>query len=312
MSHLRIMPFAMGSQSAKDLAQLLNVLRIYPDGEYVPKLGAKIINWGYSGTPVWMERARNRSVTILNNPSNVNIAANKLTAFRRLAEAGVRTPEFTTSIHTASDWVNGGFTVLERHSLRGNSGEGIRIVNLDDDSVESTITSAPLYTKFIPKVAEFRVHVFRGQVIDYIEKKKTSSERRPENFNRYVSSVHQGWVFARTNIREIDSVKQIAIDTTRALGLDFAAVDIVYYNDLPYVLEANTAPGLTGTTLYKYANAIRRYMGQPDLALPQTTPVTQNIPATPIISSPVVSDLVTLQVDRTTALKLKELLSRVV
>jgi len=39
-----------------------------------------------------------------------------------------------------------------------------------------------------------------------------------------------------------------------ALGLDFGAVDIVYNenDNKAYVLEINTAPGLSGTTLEKY------------------------------------------------------------
>jgi glutathione synthase/RimK-type ligase-like ATP-grasp enzyme len=43
-----------------------------------------------------------------------------------------------------------------------------------------------------------------------------------------------------------------------ALGLDFGAVDIIWNEreDKCYVLEVNTAPGLQGSTLENYANAI--------------------------------------------------------
>ena len=43
-----------------------------------------------------------------------------------------------------------------------------------------------------------------------------------------------------------------------AVGLKFGAVDLIW-NELEnksYVLEINTAPGLTGATLEKYAQAI--------------------------------------------------------
>ena len=47
----------------------------------------------------------------------------------------------------------------------------------------------------------------------------------------------------------------IAVNAVKALGLDFGAVDIIYNEkeNQYYVLEVNTAPGLEGTTLIKYA-----------------------------------------------------------
>lgn len=312
---LKIFPYNINSESAKDLAELLGVLRIRQEGTYVPKHFDKVLNWGNSRTPSWAPKALSRSVTILNKPEAVNVAANKLSALQSLQRAGVRIPEFTTSSSVASGWVNSGATVVERHELRGNSGAGIRIVNLDDDEMSSTINSAPLYTKFINKSAEFRVHVFRGEVIDYVQKMKVSTERRPANFNKYISSTHYGWTFARTNVRDIPEVRTIAVKAVQALGLDFGAVDVVYADGLPYVLEVNTSPGLAGTTLVSYGNAIRRFMGLSDLptsttrsimdAVPRVIPVTQDSNVT------TTGDLVTLRIDRATALKLKSLLASI-
>lgn len=322
MHNLKMYPYKMGSESGKDLASILNILRVHPDGDYVPKIGHIVLNWGNGKAPNWAARAFSRNVRILNKPEAVNIASNKLTGLQALRNSGISVPEFTTNMSVAESWLDRGATVVERHELRGNSGEGIRIVNLDDDEMESYITSAPLYTKFIPKTAEFRVHVFRGEVIDYIEKKKVAQDRRPENFNRYVSSVHQGWVFARTDVRDMTEVRQIAIRAVAALGLDFGAVDIVYYEGRPYVLEVNTAPGLSGTTLVRYANALRRYMGVSDLSqsavqqiMSQTgeslsAPAPAASVASVASSGPGTGDVL-LRLDRSTALKLKALLSTI-
>lgn len=321
MYNLKLYPYKMGSESAKSLASVLNIMRVRGDGDYRPKHGHVIINWGSSAHPVWIQNVLSRGAKILNPLDKVNVAGNKLSALRALKAAGVLVPEFTTDIDIARRWVRSGETVVERHELRGNSGAGIRIVNLDDPDMPSVVHDAPLYTKFIPKTAEFRVHVFRGEVIDYIEKKKVAAERRTENFNRYVSSIHQGWVFTRTNVRDIPEVRNIAINAVRALGLDFGAVDIIYYEGSPYVLEVNTAPGLSGTTLVKYANAFRRYMGAPDLQ----EHVVREIVGTDrhVLTQPAVNltqartetwqqnDLVTLRIDRATALKIKELLAHV-
>lgn len=316
---LKMLPYTMGSESGRDLAQLLSIKRVRHDGDYVPRFNHTLINWGSARDPQWMGTARSRGVRMLNNIASVNVASNKLTALTALQRGGVRIPEFTTDINVAQRWVNEGGTVMERHDLRANSGVGIRIVNQDDDNVESHLTRAPLYTKFVPKTAEFRVHVFQGRVIDYCEKKKVTTDRRPENFNRYVCSTEVGWVFVRNGIREIQSVKDVAVRALQVLGLDFGAVDVIFYGDVPYVLEVNTAPGLMGTTLLRYANAFRRYVGAPDLpestVMPGTnTPVVTPSPAAhvaQVVRPESTSGLVTLQLDRATALRLKQLLAHV-
>jgi predicted ATP-grasp superfamily ATP-dependent carboligase len=316
MYNLKIYPYKTGSESATALANLLDVLKVKPDGAYVPKVGHKVVNWGNGRIPNWSRTAEMRGVTILNKPEAVGVASNKLTALQKLQAARVATPEFTTDMLVARQWLRAGKTVVERHELRGNSGEGIRIVNLDDPEMASDLQSAPLYTKFIPKTNEFRVHVFRGEVIDYIEKKKVLPANRPANFNKYISSVNYGWVFSRTDVRDIPEVRAMAIKAVAALGLDFGAVDIVYENGFPFVLEVNTAPGLSGTTLVKYANAFRRYMGQPDLPstvtgslLDVVTPTPRVAPVAPLDNT--MHEMVTLRIDRGTALKLRSLLASI-
>ena len=54
-----------------------------------------------------------------------------------------------------------GNTVVARTILNGNSGAGIVLVENEEQLVD-----APLYTVYIPKKQEYRVHVFRGQVLD--------------------------------------------------------------------------------------------------------------------------------------------------
>ena len=322
MWNLKLYPYKVGSESATALAQILDVLRIKPEGTYVPKVGHKVINWGNGRIPGWIGTANTRGVIILNKPAAVNVASNKLTALQALRNAGVAVPEFTTDFGAARQWLRGGYTVVERHELRGNSGEGIRIVNLDDTEMANDLQTAPLYTKFIPKSNEFRVHVFRGKVIDYIEKKKLTTDRRPANFNKYVSSINCGWVFSRTDVRDMPEVRAIALKAVAALGLDFGAVDIVFENGMPFVLEVNTAPGLSGTTLVNYANAFRQYMGQPDLPDTVTRPLldvgtthrvqAQNVAATPVQLDNTMHEIVTLRLDRATANKMIALLNQAI
>lgn len=321
MVNLKLYPYVIGSESARDLAELLEIKQLkHSSTTYVPRYGQVVLNWGNGKVPMWMDKARARQVKLLNAPGSVNTAANKLSALQALQSAGVRIPEFTTNIRTAQGWLYAGATVVERHELRGNSGAGIRIVNNTDDEMPNTLNAAPLYTKFLSKQAEFRVHVFKGEVIDYIEKKKVSSERRDATFNAYISSINSGWVFCRTDVRDLPEVRTIAIRAVQALGLDFGAVDVVLSDGLPFVLEVNTAPGLAGTTLVKYANAIRRYMGVSDLPATVTSPIMDRVEQTRVAtqvhtSRPVAArvaqddtDMVTLKIDRAFARQLHSLL----
>ena len=81
-------------------------------------------------------------------------------------------------------------------------------------------------------------------------------------FDGYVRNLANGWVFCRDNVVEPDGLRDAAVSACAALGLDFGAVDIIWNEreNKCYVLEVNTAPGLQGTTLENYANAIAAWI----------------------------------------------------
>lgn len=300
---LKLYPYKMGSESAKLLAESLGVKRVRPDGGYRPKHDDVIINWGSGKVPSWT------GGTILNKPEAVRLASNKLLTFQTLEAAGVKVPQFTTDIRTARYWLEDGHTIMERHVLNGNSGAGIRVVSKDEDAAvcaELDLTPAPLYTRFIPKTKEFRVHIFRGEVIGYSQKRRRgTSEARPSEFNPYISSAEMGWVFCITDIDHIDGVKEIAKKATSTLGLDFAAVDVIFHDDISYVLEVNTAPGLAPSTLMAYANKFRSFIGEP--VVTTRTNVSTGVGGVEPVS--VDLDEVVLRLDKVTARKLHQLLS---
>jgi glutathione synthase/RimK-type ligase-like ATP-grasp enzyme len=186
---------------------------------------------------------------VLNHPSSVRLASNKINTFRAWSDADVSCPLWTTDSSVARSWIEDGKTVFARTQLQGHSGSGIVILN---DSSE--FVSAPLYTQYIKKKKEFRVHVFNNEVIDVQEKRRSMGS----DAGFLIRNHANGFVFCRDNISEPTDLRAVAIHAVRALGLDFGAVDIVYnehYNQC-YALEVNTAPGLEGTTLETYTNKI--------------------------------------------------------
>ena len=208
-----------------------------------------LINWGNSKAfdiPVPCD-------IVLNRPQFVCRATNKLEAFAVMA-GQVPTVDFAIERDKAQEWADNGGTVVVRKILNGHSGAGIEIVEPGGD-----VPDAPLYTKYIFKVREYRVHVCKGVVID-VQQKIRDPAREPDNWK--VRSHHNGFIFARNNVGDNDRRDEAAIGAIKTLGLDFGAVDIVEDKlGRSYVLEVNTAPGLEGKTIQSYGDTFSAYQG---------------------------------------------------
>jgi glutathione synthase/RimK-type ligase-like ATP-grasp enzyme len=134
-----------------------------------------------------------------------------------------------------------------------SAGKGIVIADSPHALVE-----APLYTQYINKVTEYRVHVFNGKVFHVQEKRKKEDFK---NHNELVCNHDNGWVFCIKNVNPSDDVLNAAIAAVSALGMDFGAVDIMVDGDgNPYVLEVNSSPGQEGTTINKYVEMFKEVM----------------------------------------------------
>ena len=260
---IRIEPWKRGSRSARVLSQATGVLRATP--QQVRRHGTFdiIINWGSS------ERRFNYA-RYINDPTAVGIATDKRLAFERFAEHGVSAPRATTDQETAQGWLDEGSSVVVRHRIAGNSGAGIQIYNAGRVSGERGDTAggdvlrngrvelprAPLYTEYVKKADEYRVHVFDGQVIDAQQKRKRE-EVPNEEVDYQVRNLDGGWVFCRDGVDLPTACRDAAVAAVASLGLTFGAVDIGYnrHYSTAYVFEVNTAPGLEGTTIERYRDA---------------------------------------------------------
>jgi hypothetical protein len=250
-----IYPYKMGSKSATALARALTTRKVFPDGRYRQRPNHLVINWGNSNNPNWDIRYRH-----LNHPVSVLRASNKLYSFRAFSDSNIQTPEWTTSSHEAGGWISDGIVVLAKTSLTGHSGAGIIV--LDSSTDEMDLPDCQLFVKYKKKRYEYRVHVFKGEVIDTQQKRKSREANQSGDVNTLIRSHSNGWVFCRDGITPDPVRESLAIRSVEALGLDFGAVDIIYNEreNQYYTLEVNTAPGLEGTTLDKYVEAIQRVL----------------------------------------------------
>jgi len=250
MVSLKLYPYNPNSESAKALAEALNIKRVKHHGK--PLRTDVLINWG--ATKINREVLAGR---ILNVPESVGNASNKLQAFK-LMEGITTTVPFTESIVEASRWVAEGFSVVVRHKLNGHSGDGIEIIEPAEGP--GGLTKAPLYTKYVKKRDEYRIHVFQGEVI-FQQRKARKKEVPDDEINWQVRNLAGGFIFANADVVAPDCVRREAIAAVESLGLDFGAVDVLYTKSgEAYVCEVNTACGLAGTTLNKYVEAVSKFL----------------------------------------------------
>jgi len=256
MNKYFILPYKKGSKSAKALANSLGCRRLRVENStYKSYAHHLIINWGSSVLPPNLAQAE-----VLNPPCQVADAVNKLTAFRNL-KGHVNIPPYTTDPEIARDWLENSKTVVCRKVLNGHSGEGIVIRGPEDDK---ELPLAPLYTQYIKKASEFRIHVAFDKIITK-QRKARKLDVPAENVNWKVRNLAGGFIFARNEEQEIPQcVLDAAKVAVKTLLLDFGSVDIIYnaHEDKAYVLEVNTACGLEGTTLDDYTRAFKEFNEQ--------------------------------------------------
>lgn len=240
------------SNGAKELSKLAGFKRVRT-GKFVKNKDV-IVNWGCSKIDPKFQYFGEYAKKWLNGTEEIQSSANKLMAFKAMSEAGVEcVPWCVPENHELlKSWQSDDFTIVGRTKLTGHSGDGIVIMEKGEP-----LQPALLYTKYIFKVREFRVHVVGDKVIDTQQKIRDPS-REPTSWK--VRSHENGFLFARGGVVPNPTRDVLAVSAVKSLGLDFGATDIVEDKKGNfYVLEVNTAPGLEGQTITNYGEAFSAY-----------------------------------------------------
>jgi hypothetical protein len=278
----RVLPYRQGSKGAKALAEALGGKVLKLEGsKFVPKEDDVIINWGNTqptsqACPALLVYGEELSWdNYYNSPGSLNMATNKKYFFQTMEAQGHGDiiPPFWTS---QADIPDDAFPIVCRTQLAGHSGAGIVIA-----STRGQLVAAPLYTQYIKKQDEYRIHVgtrrwaphldyagepmqqgeFRDDptTIIAVQRKARSSAVADADVNWQVRSHANGFVFVREGFTAPARVLDAARLALGASGLDFGAVDVIWNanQERAYVLEINTAPGLEGQTIEDYANYFR-------------------------------------------------------
>lgn len=266
-----ILPHNMASEGSKALSSILGFRRIRRENSaYRYNKGDVVINWGCPERPNHIPE----DAIVINDFESVANASNKIRAFEIMNREDVSIPNFTTDEDEAYYWSSeGNKTIVARTVINGHGGNGIVICEPGD-----FIPDAKLYTMYVPKKSEYRVHVFDGRIIDVTRKVLREDYPDKPNVNWKVRNHANGFIFTRFK-RGVEQnrfneekhvcpnwVKEEAIGACNALCLSFGAVDVIYNQkeNRAYVLEVNTAPGIADIACDRYANSFRSFIENED------------------------------------------------
>lgn len=174
----------------------------------------------------------------------------KVTQFQEFRRHGISSPGFTTDRNSINNLTSR--RVVARTLTSASEGKGIVIFDKDDHNPPQ----APLYTEYIPKKKEFRVHVWNNEAFLVQEKRKKNSFENERDTQ--IRNTANGYVFCRDNVVEPNDLRPLAVSAVQALGRTYGAVDIIWQekSNKSFVLEVNSRPGMQGSTVKDYVDQI--------------------------------------------------------
>ena len=199
--------------------------------------------------------------TLFSNPKRPQFkygqSVNKLVQYQWFKDNDIPALEFTAKPSEVPDWLNEGHTVFGRKYLNSSCGKGIIVI---EPGGNEQIPICPVYTKYKKKKREFRVHVFKNQVVSVTEKKR-KKEFDGERDTK-IRNLANGYVFVQQVENEPEGLRALALKAANVSPSDFRGVDIGYNQkkDELFVIEVNSAPGIQGSNVEKYLNEMVKHV----------------------------------------------------
>ena len=174
----------------------------------------------------------------------------KITQYKFFKENTIEALAFTTSREEACQWVADGCVVLARTLTRSSEGKGIVVIEEGGQ-----VPVAPVYTIYRKKKKEFRVHIFKDEVVQVLEKRR---KKGVYNGETKIRNTANGYCFCSGDVVEPDGIRELALAASKVTMSDFKGVDIGYNEKLNelFVIEVNSAPGIQGSNIDKYVESI--------------------------------------------------------
>lgn len=205
--------------------------------EYYEENPELTVNWGTNKTFDKHEKVLNK-----------NLILNKAEELIKFRERGIRTPQIYFDIGK----VPVRFSILKRDKEHSQGSDIVYIKSVYEKPVKGDY-----YTRYINKIAEYRVHVLGNKIVSI-------SQKMPRNIkSTIIWSLKNGWYHVEYGKKWFQKLQyyrlaRLGKKAVKTLGYDFGAVDIIMdkYFRL-YVLEVNSAPGLIERRARLYAEYFR-------------------------------------------------------
>jgi len=230
------------SKSTSVTGKALRIALNCEGGIYAPKRRHNpVVIWGAVPKTVSSRVLRNKKV--LHDPFLIRAYTDKYLALTELQSKGVQVPPFSLYPSTLS------FPMIRR----SNHHSGGRGFELFTEPCNLGTVPNKHYLSFVPSDAEYRVHVFLGEVIK-VSRKKPLHDNAIDTCRSHAN----GWYFSKCDIERVpDQIKEQAVLAVQALSYDFGAVDILYTRGgKATVLEVNSGMGLDNSGIALYVSKI--------------------------------------------------------
>jgi len=176
---------------------------------------------------------------------------NKIEQYQFFQQNSLSALVFTMQRQEAQEWAGAGVPVICRTLTRASEGKGIVIAETPE-----AVVFAPVYTQYKKKKKEFRVHIFQNKVVQVLEKRKRK-EFEGERETK-IRNTANGYVFCSNGVVEPMGIRELALAASKVTNSDFRGVDIGFNEKLNelFVIEVNSAPGIQGSNVARYIEAI--------------------------------------------------------
>ena len=186
-----------------------------------------------------------KKTKVLNNAQAFRLARNKWQSLQLLAAYGLPIPSTSyigELVESSSQLVLHSPSVVLK-TLVGMQGTGVELCEGKAIALNKLETLKQAGEKALVQdfIAETRGQDIRAFVIG---KQVVAGMQRTAGNGNFRANLHQGGKAESIDLTEEE--KMIAIQATKAIGLDVAGVDLIRTNQGPMILEVNASPGLEG------------------------------------------------------------------
>lgn len=254
-----------------------------------PAKGKKmVIGWG---TKTKESVTINGGTKVLNHPNSIKKNRNKFSTLSALSKANVPVANFCKASEVVKELGKTKPNICLPLVGRTNyhqSGKGFWLCVTNTHVKTAIDEGAQYFQNYIDLVDEYRIHTFGDKVVYAVKKTKRDNmedsfvSQRSDKINdkaekgkvkldkptmdyvlktiakespnpdMIVRSNRRGWKFSHVKTLK-SGLAEISKRALKAAGLEFGAVDCCIDSEgNPFVLEINSGPGLTGTTLNTY------------------------------------------------------------